>query len=64
MIESPELWRVDRVAKRLGCGEPYVRKLVFEKRIPFIKLGHRTLRFSPEAIERWLESKEEGGGDV
>ena len=43
------------VALRLGVNERHVRRLVAERRIPYIKWGH-LLRFEPEAIERWLEA--------
>jgi excisionase family DNA binding protein len=33
--------------------ERFVRRLVFERRIPFLKVGH-FVRFEPAAIERWI----------
>jgi excisionase family DNA binding protein len=42
------------VAERLGVSVRYVRRLVAERRIPYIKLGH-LLRFDPEAIDEWLD---------
>lgn len=41
------------VAERLGVTERFVRRLVFERRIPFLKLGH-FVRFEPDAVERWI----------
>ena len=34
--------------------EAHIRRLVAERRIPFIKWGH-LLRFDPAEIERWLD---------
>jgi excisionase family DNA binding protein len=41
------------VAERLGVTEQFIRRLVFERRIPFLKLGH-FVRFEPDAVERWI----------
>lgn len=41
------------VAERLGVNHRYVRRLVAERRVPFIKFGH-LLRFDPAEIEAWL----------
>lgn len=42
------------VADRLGVNHRYVRRLVAERRVPFIKFGH-LLRFDPAEIEAWLD---------
>ncbi len=42
------------VACRLGVNHRYVRRLVAERRIPFVKFGH-LLRFDPAAIEQWID---------
>ena len=42
------------VAERLGVNERHVRRLVAERRIPFLKWGH-LLRFDPDEIDEWLE---------
>lgn len=49
------LWDVDGVARRLGVQVRHIRRLVAERRIPYIKWGH-LLRFDPAEIERWLDS--------
>ena len=41
------------VAERLAVSEQFVRRLVFERRIPFLKIGH-FVRFDPADIERWI----------
>jgi excisionase family DNA binding protein len=48
LIDLPE------VARRLSVNDRHVRRLVAERRIPFVKWGH-LLRFDPVAIEVWLE---------
>jgi excisionase family DNA binding protein len=42
------------VADRLGVSVRHVRRLVAERRIPFIKWGH-LLRFDMDDVERWIE---------
>ncbi len=42
------------VAERLGVNQRHVRRLVAERRIPFLKWGH-LLRFDPSEIEGWLD---------
>ena len=42
------------VARRLGVNQRHVRRLVGERRIPYLKWGH-LLRFDPVAIDEWLQ---------
>jgi excisionase family DNA binding protein len=52
------------VAEWLGVGERHVRRLVQERRVPFVKWGH-LLRFEPDAIESWIErNRRAEGSDV
>lgn len=43
------------VAERLGVNHRHIRRLVHERRIPFVKWGH-LLRFDPDEIDAWLDS--------
>src|SRR5262249_52210924 len=49
----PVLLDIAGVAERLSVTERFVRRLVFERRIPFLKIGH-FVRFEPAEIERWI----------
>ena len=42
------------VAARLGVNQRHIRRLVAERRIPFLKWGH-LLRFDPAEIDAWLD---------
>lgn len=44
------------VAERLGVGVRYVRRLVAERRIAFVKLGGY-VRFEPPAVQRFIEKR-------
>jgi excisionase family DNA binding protein len=48
------LLTLPEVATLLGVGERHVRRLVFERRIPYIKWG-RLLRFDPADIRVWID---------
>lgn len=50
----PELLDVEGVAAVLGVNVRYVRRLVAERRIPFIKWG-RYLRFDADEIGEWID---------
>jgi excisionase family DNA binding protein len=52
--ELPTLIDLPAVALRLGVNERHIRRLVAERRIPFIKWGH-LLRFDPAEIDAWLD---------
>ena len=45
---------INGVADRLGVETRHIRRLVAERRIPFIKWS-RLLRFDPVEIDRWLD---------
>jgi excisionase family DNA binding protein len=49
-----ELVDIEWVARRLGVKVRHVRRLVAERRIPFVKWGH-LLRFDPSEIEAWID---------
>lgn len=50
----PVLLDLPGVAAHLAVSERHVRRLVAERRIPFVKWGHY-LRFDPGEIARWLD---------
>jgi excisionase family DNA binding protein len=50
----PPLMDLPAVAERLGVNERHIRRLVAERRIPFVKWGH-LLRFDPVDIEAWID---------
>ena len=54
-LASPALIDLPAVAQRLGVNQRHIRRLVAERRIPFLKWGH-LLRFDPAEIEDWLNA--------
>ena len=49
----PELMSIDQLAQRLGITVRHVRRLVADKRIPYLKVG-KLVRFDSEEIAQWL----------
>jgi excisionase family DNA binding protein len=52
-IGQRALVTIDDVAEYLGVSVRHVRRLVFERRIPYVKWGH-LLRFDIDDINAWL----------
>ena len=46
---------IEAVAERLGVQVRHVRRLVAERRIPFLKWGH-LLRFDPSELDKWIDA--------
>lgn len=42
-------------AERLGCTEKMIRKMAWDGRLPFVKVGS-LLRFRPEDLESFIEA--------
>jgi excisionase family DNA binding protein len=47
---------VDAVAEALGVTPRHIRRLVAERRIPFLKVG-KFVRFDPGALDIWLDQR-------
>ena len=47
----PELMTMDQLAERLGVTRRHVRRLVDERRVPFLRVG-RFIRFDPDRYSR------------
>lgn len=41
-------------AAQLGVSVRYLRRLVSQRRIPYVKLGHY-IRFDPAEIDEWID---------
>ena len=54
---TPLLLDVVQTANYLGCSERYVRRLIHERRIPFVRLGGRKIRFATRDLEGWVDEQ-------
>jgi excisionase family DNA binding protein len=52
-VRLPKLVGICEIADHLGVSVRHVRRLVAERRIPYLKWGN-LLRFDPEELSRWL----------
>lgn len=56
----PQLMTIDELAERLGSSVRHVRRLVAERRVPYLKVGW-FVRFDPEEITAWLDEHRVSG---
>ena len=56
-LREDTLVDIHGAAERLGCTERYLRRLIHERRIPFVKLGGSKVRFSLTELEAWIEDQ-------
>ena len=54
--DLPQLLDIVQVSEALGVSVRHVRRLVFERRIPYVKWGH-LVRFDPADVAAWLADK-------
>jgi len=40
-----------------GLSERFIRRLVAERRIPFIKVAGTRIRFAPSDVDAWLDGQ-------
>jgi excisionase family DNA binding protein len=57
----PHLLTIDQLVQRLGTSTRRVRRLIAERRIPYLKVG-KLVRFDPGQINRWLDTPESLSG--
>ncbi len=50
----PHLLSIEQLACHLGVTPRHIRRLVAERRIPFLKVG-RFVRFDPSDVGTWLD---------
>ncbi|MGH9289997.1 MAG: helix-turn-helix domain-containing protein [Acidimicrobiales bacterium] len=52
--ELPRLLDITSPASHLGVNARHIRRLVAERRIPYIKWGH-LIHFDPDEIAAWID---------
>ena len=55
-VDRP-LLDIPAAANHLGCSERFVRRLVQERRIPFVKLAGTRVRFLESDLNQWVVSQ-------
>ncbi len=51
----PQLLSIDQLADRLGVSIRHIRRLIAERRVPYLKVGW-LVRFDPSEIASWLDN--------
>ncbi|RYD64220.1 MAG: DNA-binding protein [Verrucomicrobiaceae bacterium] len=54
MTPTPERMNAAQAAEFLGIEEKTIRKYTSERRIPFIRLSGRCVRYDRTALSEWL----------
>lgn len=52
---------IDETAKRLGVSDDTVRRLMNQGTLPSIRLGHRTVRISLHALDKYMACMSKNG---
>ena len=52
---------INQAASHIGMSVAFLRKAVRQRRISFVRVGSKALRFRPSDLDRWLESNSCGG---
>jgi excisionase family DNA binding protein len=52
----PRLLTIDQLAEHLGITTRHVRRLIAERRVPYLKVG-KLVRFDPGEIAGWLDGR-------
>jgi len=55
VAELSQLLDAARLAERFDVTERHVRRLVAERRVPYVKVG-RFVRFDPDAVAAWIDA--------
>jgi excisionase family DNA binding protein len=58
----PQLLDMETVARWLGTSIRHVRRLVTERKIPYLKIGH-FIRFDERDVEVWIDRQKVVGLD-
>ncbi len=55
-VDPQVLLDVPTLAERLSVTQRFVRRLIAEDRVPYLKIG-KFIRFDPAEIENWLDDQ-------
>jgi len=56
---NKKLWKVADAASYLQLARGSVYHLVSQKRLPYVRISARCIRFDPEVIEAWAAARAE-----
>lgn len=63
LAQRPTLLDVAALAEHLCVTPRFVRRLVHERRVPFLKIG-KFVRFDPREIDEWVDDCRRDANDL
>lgn len=54
--KSSEWWDIKKAAAYLGMSVAFLRKAVRLRRVPFARVGSKSLRFRRTDLDHWIEA--------
>jgi excisionase family DNA binding protein len=54
-VSMRKLVDIEKLSEETGFSVRTLRTFIAGKKIPFLKIGHRTMRFDPDKVEKALE---------
>jgi excisionase family DNA binding protein len=55
-LKSSEWWDIKKAAAYLGMSVAFLRKAVRLRKVPFARVGSKSLRFRRSDLDNWLET--------
>jgi excisionase family DNA binding protein len=54
-------WKIRRAAEYLDVSEAFLRKAVRLRKVPFVRVGSKALRFRKADLDLWVQENTSGG---
>ena len=55
-MNAQPLLDIEQVAERLNVSPRFIRRLIAQRRIDYLKIG-RFIRFQPDELDSWIEDQ-------
>lgn len=56
-VKGEALLDMKNASEHLACSERFLRRLVQERRIPFVRLAGTRIRFLRSDLDRWIDGQ-------
>lgn len=61
-MKEEQCWlNLHQAAQHINTSEAFIRKSVRNRKIPFVRVGGKILRFNQAELDYWLQSTGSGG---
>ena len=55
-MDTTQLLDIDQAAERLNVTPRFIRRLIAQRRIDYLKIG-KFIRFKPDDLDTWIEDQ-------